>query len=169
MRTPETLARFFGRLRHGGRPLAVPGCFAMVAIAVTIGVTTPSHAITGTVRVTVAKAAFVVGTGGGRGTLTFRHRNYPFVVQGLSLGVAAGASINKLVGRADYINELSDFSGTYSGVGAGGALAGGVGGVQLRNNKGVVITLQGPKGGLEASANITKVVITLDQMHSTPD
>jgi hypothetical protein len=36
--------------------------------------------------VTVAKAGFVVGAGGGRGVLTFRHRNDPFTVQGLSLG-----------------------------------------------------------------------------------
>ena len=54
-------------------------------------------------------------------------------------------------------------------VGAGGALVGGVGGVQLRNANGVTITLRGLKGGVEASANITKVVITLDQSRSTPD
>jgi hypothetical protein len=142
---------------------------ALTALAAAIGVTTPSHANTGTVRVTVAKAGFIVGAGGGRGTLSFRHRLYPFTVQGLSLGLTAGASINKLVGRADNINELGDFSGTYSVIGAGGALAGGVGGVQLKNDKGVVITLQGPKVGLEASANVTRVVITLDQTRSTPD
>jgi hypothetical protein len=140
-----------------------------MALALAVGVAAPSHAITGTVRVTVAKAGFIVGAGGGRGTLTFRHRNYPFTVQGLSLGLTAGASINKLVGRADYINELSDFAGTYSVVGAGGALIGGVGGAQLKNDKGVVITLQGPKGGLEVSANVTKVVITLDQTGSSPN
>jgi hypothetical protein len=142
---------------------------ALMALAVAMGITTPSHAITGTVRVTVAKAGFIVGAGGGRGTLSFRHRLYAFTIQGLSLGLTAGASINKLVGRADYINELGDFAGTYSAVGAGGALAGGVGGVQLRNDKGVIITLQGAKGGLEVSANVTKVVITLDQTRSTPD
>jgi len=142
---------------------------ALTVFVAAIGVTTSSHAITGTVRVTVAKAGFIVGAGGGRGTLSFRHRLYPFTVQGLSLGLTAGASINKLIGRADYINELGDFSGTYSVVGAGGALVGGAGGVQLRNSKGVVITLQGPKGGLEASANVAKVVITLDQTSSTPD
>jgi hypothetical protein len=142
---------------------------AAAALAASIGLATPSDAITGAVRVTVAKAGFIVGAGGGKGILTFRHRNYPFTVQGLSLGLTAGASVNKLVGRADYINELSDFSGTYSVVGAGGALMGGVGGVQLRNAKGVTITLQGPKAGMEISANITKVVITLDQSHSTPD
>ena len=101
--------------------------------------------------------------------LTFRHRNYPFTVQGLSLGLTAGASLNKLVGRADDINELGDFAGTYSVVGAGAALFGGVGGVRLKNDKGVIITLQGPKGGLEVSANVTKVVITLDPTRSTPD
>jgi hypothetical protein len=142
---------------------------AVMALALAVGVAAPSHAITGTVRVTVAKAGFIVGAGGGRGTLTFRHRNYPFTVQGLSLGLTAGASINKLVGRADYINELSDFAGTYSVVGAGGALIGGVGGAQLKNDKGVVITLQGPKGGLEVSANVTNVVITLDQTGSSPN
>jgi hypothetical protein len=142
---------------------------AAITVVAAVGVAVPSHAITGTVRVTVAKAGFIVGAGGGRGILTFRHRNYPFTVQGLSLGLTAGASINKLFGRADYINELSDFAGTYSAVGAGGAVAGGVGGVQLRNAKGVTITLQGAKGGVEVSANITKVVITLDQSRSTPD
>ena len=142
---------------------------ALMALVAAIGITRPSHAITGTVRVTVAKAGFIVGAGGGRGSLTFRHRLYPFTVQGLSVGLTAGASINKLVGRADYINELSDFAGTYSVIGAGGALIGGVGGVQLRNDKGVIITLQGPKGGLEVSANITKVVIILNQTGSSPN
>jgi hypothetical protein len=142
---------------------------AWLTLAVVVGMAAPSHATTGTVRVTVAKAGFIVGAGGGKGVLTFRHRNYRFTVQGLSLGLTAGASINKLVGRADYINNLSDFSGAYSALGAGGALVGGVGGLQLRNGKGVTITLQGPKGGFEVSANITKVVITLDQTRSTPD
>jgi hypothetical protein len=141
----------------------------VTALAMAVGAATPSHAITGTVRVTVAKAGFFVGAGGGRGTLSFRHRLYPFTVQGLSVGLTAGASINKLVGRADYINELGDFAGTYSVVGAGVALTGGVGGVQLRNGKGVVITLQGPKAGLEVSANVTKVVIVLDQTRSSPN
>jgi hypothetical protein len=127
-------------------------CFTPVAIAATL-----------------AKAGFIVGGGGGRGVLTFRHRNYPFTVQGLSLGFTAGASVNKLTGRAEYINELRDFTGAYSVVGAGAALFGGVGGVQLKNDKGVVITLQGPKTGVEVSANVTKVVITLDPSRSTPD
>jgi hypothetical protein len=142
---------------------------AAIALAAWIGLSTSSHAITGAVRVTMVKAGLVVGAGAGRGTLTFRHRNYPFTVQGLSLGVTAGASISKLVGRAAYINELSDFSGTYTVVGGGAALIGGVSGVQLKNDKGVIITLQGAKAGLELAANISTVLITLDPSRSTPD
>ena len=145
------------------------GWSAIIALAVSIGLAAPSMAITGIVRVTVAKAGVVVGAGGGRGTLSFRHRIYPFTVQGLSLGVTAGASLNKYTGRADYINELSDFSGSYSVVGGGAVVVGGVAVVQLKNDKGVIITLQGAKGGLEVSANITRVVITLDESRSTPD
>jgi hypothetical protein len=145
------------------------GWIGLTVLVASIGVATPSMAITGTVRVTVAKAGFIVGGGGGRGVLTFGHRNYRFAVQGLSLGFTAGASVNKLVGRAEYMNELRDFTRSYSVVGAGAALFGGIGGVQLKNDKGVIITLQGPKGGLEVSANVTKVVITLDPSRSTPD
>lgn len=142
---------------------------ALTVLALSVGFAPPSRAITGAVRVTMVKAGFAVGAGGGRGVLTFRHRNYEFTVQGLSVGITAGASINKLVGRADHIDKLSDFAGTYSVVGAGVALIGGVGGVQLRNDKGVTITLQGPRAGLELAANVSKVVITLDESRSTPN
>ena len=143
--------------------------FAMVALLASTAFATPSHAISGSVRVSIAKAGLVVGAGAGRGTLSFRHRKYAFTVRGLSLGATAGASLNRLVGRADYMNELSDFSGSYTVVGGGGALLGGVSAVQLKNDKGVIITLQGPKAGLELAANISTVVITLDSSRSTPD
>jgi hypothetical protein len=141
----------------------------LMVMAAFVGIATPSHAINGAVRLTVVKAGFGFGAGGGRGVLTFRHRDYPFTIHGVSVGITAGASISKLVGRADYINELSDFAGTYTVVGAGAALVGGVGGVQLKNDKGVIMTLQGAKAGLELAANISTVVITLDESHSTPN
>jgi hypothetical protein len=142
---------------------------ALLMLVVSVVIATPSHAVTGAVRVTVAKAGLVVGAGAGRGTLTLRHRAYPFTVQGLSLGFTAGASVSKLHGRADYINELIDFAGYYTVVGGGAALVGGVGGVQLKNDKGVIITLVGIKAGVELAANIGSVVIVLDHSRSTPD
>jgi len=109
----------------------------------------------GSVRVVFTKVGLIGGgAGAGQGVLTYRGREYPFRVSGLSLGIAAGASTNRLVGRVSYLQDLRDFPGIYDAVGVGGALAGGVSGVQLKNANGVMIALQGVKLGLEASANL---------------
>ena len=115
----------------------------------------------GYVRVKFVKAGVMVGAGGGSGVLTYRGRDYPFRVSGLSLGLTAGASVSRLEGWASGIRQMSDFAGTYSAVGAGGSLVGGVGGVHLRNERGVTIALQGPKAGMEFAANISGIKISL--------
>lgn len=115
----------------------------------------------GYVRVKLVKAGLMVGAGGGSGVLTYRGRNYRFGVSGLSLGVTAGASVSRLEGWASGIRQLSDFAGTYSSVGGGGAFVGGAGGVHLANRKGVRIDLQGPKAGMEFAANLSEVRISL--------
>jgi succinate dehydrogenase/fumarate reductase flavoprotein subunit len=134
---------------------------ALLTLALSIGVVTPSHAASGIVRVTIAKSGFVVSAGGGKGVLTFRHHDYPFTVQGISLGLTAGASLSEMVGWASHLNELSDFSGTYSVIGARN-----VRGIRFRNAKGVIITFVDPRGSLEVG-NFTKVVVALDQSRST--
>jgi hypothetical protein len=115
----------------------------------------------GYVRVKFVKASLMVGAGGGTGVLTYRGRNYPFRVSGLSLGVTAGGSASRLEGWASGIKQVSDFAGTYSSVGAGGALVGGAGGVRLGNEKGVVIVLRGPKAGMEFAANVSRIAISM--------
>jgi hypothetical protein len=127
-----------------------------------VAASTPSQAETGSVRVVFTKAGFIVGVGGGRGVLTFRGRNYPFTVSGMSLGATIGASTNKLVGRALNMHAPGDLAGAYSAIGAGGALAGGAGGVQLQNAKGVILQLQGVKVGVELSASVGGVEITME-------
>jgi len=119
----------------------------------------PSQAITGDVQVVVVKAGLIAGAGAGRGILTFRGRDYRFRIVGLSLGFTVGTSINKLIGHVSYLHDVGDFPGTYTAVGGGGALLGGAGGVQLKNDKGVMISLRGIKAGLELSANLTGVQI----------
>jgi hypothetical protein len=94
--------------------------------------------------------------------LTFEGREHPFRVYGLSAGVTIGASITKLTGRASYLHQLSDFEGDYSSVGVGGALVGGGGGVQLKNDKGVIITLHGVRAGLEFAANLSGIRIAFE-------
>jgi len=122
----------------------------------------PSHAqASGQVRVRIVKAGLLIGGGAGSGVLTYRGRDYPFKVSGVSFGITAGATIGRLDGRASGIREVGDFAGTYSSVGGGAALVGGINGVHLRNDKGVTIALQGPKAGMEFAANISKITISM--------
>jgi hypothetical protein len=136
--------------------LAVIALFAVLLTATSSLAQAPGY-----VRVTFVKAALIAGAGGGHGVLTYRGRDYPFRVSGLSLGVTAGASVTRLEGRASGIRQVSDFAGTYSSVGGGGALVGGVGGVHLANEKGVTIDLQGLKAGMEFAANLSSIIISL--------
>lgn len=126
------------------------------------GMSSSVEAGTGSVRVVFTKAGFIVGVGSGRGVLTFRGHNYPFSVSGLGLGFTVGASTNQLVGRALNLRSPGDIAGSYSAVGAGGALVGGVAGVQLQNARGVILQLSGGKVGIEVSAAVSGVQITME-------
>jgi hypothetical protein len=132
---------------------------AVIALfAVIVPVTSSLAQAPGYVRVKFVKAGLMVGAGGGSGVLRYRGRDYPFRVSGLSVGLIAGGSVSHLEGRASGIRQVSDFAGTYSSVGAGGAF---VGGVRLGNEKGVVIALRGPRAGMEFAANNGKISISL--------
>jgi hypothetical protein len=135
---------------------------AALVLVVCIGLATPSHAQPpGYVRVAFAKAGLIAGAGAGRGVLTYRGRDYPFRVSGSSLGVTVGASILRFTGRVTGQRDVKDFSGTYDATGGGGARIGGLGGVQLSNGKGVLITLQGVEAGMEFAANRSTIRISL--------
>jgi hypothetical protein len=135
--------------------LAVITLFAVVLPAASSLAQAPGY-----VRLKFVKAGVMVGAGGGSGVLTYRGRDYPFRVSGLSLGVTAGVSVSRLQGWASGIRQVSDFAGTYSSVG-GSAFVGGVRGVQLGNENGVRLALRGPKAGMEFAANLSKISIPL--------
>jgi len=134
---------------------------AIMLLALIVPVTPSLAQAPGYVRVKLAKAALVMGAGGGTGVLTYRGRDYPFRVSGLSVGLAAGASVSRLEGWASGIKEVGDFAGTYNSIGGGGAFVGGAGGVQLGNEKGVRIALRGGRAGMEFAGNVSQIVISL--------
>ena len=137
---------------------------ALIALLGMLGVMvagTPSRAETGQVAVVFTKGGFIVGVGGGEGVLVFRGKRYPFTVSGMSLGFTIGASTAKFVGRALNLRGPASIEGTYSAIGAGGALAAGAGGVQLQNANGVILQLSGPRVGVEVSAAVAGVTIRL--------
>ena len=135
----------------------------VLGLLVSAGFTSASQAETGYVSVVFTKGGFIVGVGGGQGVLTFRGRHYPFKVSGASIGATIGASTSKLTGRALNLRSPGDLAGTYSTIGAGGAFAAGAGGVQLQNGNGVILQLSGAKVGLELSASVAGVTISMGQ------
>lgn len=134
---------------------------ALLGFLASAGFSSPSLAETGSVVVVFTKGGFIVGVGGGEGVLMYRGKRYPFTVSGMSLGATIGASTTKFVGRAINLRGPGSIEGTYSAIGAGGALAGGAGGVQLQNGNGVILQLSGPKVGVELSAAVAGVTIRL--------
>ena len=144
--------------KHGVRILQA----AVLALLLSLTATRSSQAETGAVRVVFTKGGFIVGVGGGRGVLTFRGHHYPFRVSGMSFGATIGASTTDLVGRALNMHSPGDIAGNYGAIGAGSALAAGAGGVQLQNEKGVILQLHGVKVGVELSAAVGGVQIALE-------
>jgi len=142
---------------HGMRILG-----AVLVVMVACGIAWPARADTGAVRVVFTKGGFIVGVGSGRGVLVFKGHRYPFRVGGMSVGFTIGASTTQLQGHALNLRSAADIQGTYGTIGAGGALAAGAGGVQLQNEKGVILQLAGGKVGVELSAAVGGVTVTLE-------
>ena len=134
---------------------------AALVLLLACGVVSSSRAATGEVSLVFTKGGFVVGVGSGHGVLEFRGQRYPFEVSGLSVGFTMGASTTRLVGRAINLRTPDDFAGHYGLIGAGGALAGGIGGVRLRNHRGVILELAGGKVGAELSVAVGGVTVAL--------
>ena len=119
-----------------------------------------SYAETGSVSMRISKVGFIVGVGGGSGTLTFKGKQYRLSIGGVSAGTIGVASMN-LVGRATNLRTAADIAGSYSVASAGLAVAGGAKVATLQNAKGVVLQLQGRQVGFEASLAVSGLTISL--------
>ena len=118
---------------------------------------------TGSIRAVFTSGGFIIGVGGGNGVLTFRGHRYPFRVSGMSFGATIGASTTELVGRALHLRSPGDLAGTYSAIGAGRSAG------RLRRRwrraaklaRGVVLELHGVRVGVQVSAAVGGVTITM--------
>jgi hypothetical protein len=119
-----------------------------------------ARAETGIVQISGGSAGFIVGVGGGQGTLRFRGKTYPLSVGGMSIGTI-GVAQSDLVGRAYHLRRPSDIAGTYTSVGAGIAVAGGGRVSKLQNANGVVLELRGRQVGLQLSAGLGGLTLAM--------
>ena len=134
---------------------------AAALVMVGMGAATPSHAqTTGTVHLNIVKAGFIVGLGGGSGTLYYNGRAYRLSVGGIGVGSLGIAAVS-LRGTASNLHHPFDIAGTYGAAGAGATFVGGGQVATLQNARGVVLTLQGPQVGFQLSLGLGGMTIAL--------
>ena len=137
------------------------GMIAAATAALLLALPTAADAqSTGSVRFRVTSGGFIIGGGGGTGVLNFRGKTYPLNVSGLGVGTV-GVSSADLVGTASGLRSAQDIVGTYSGAGAGVAVAGGARAITLQNSNGVVLRLQGRQAGFSANLGVGGATVTM--------
>ncbi len=101
-----------------------------------------------------------IGYSWGSGTLTYQGKDYPFSVDGLSVGAVGAASVDAS-GEVYHLKKLEDFNGTYTAATASATLGGGAGGTAMQNQAGVVIKLVSTTQGLDLKLAASGVKISL--------
>jgi len=99
-------------------------------------------------KLTIESRSIAAGIGitWGDGKLNFKGKEYPFSIDGLTL-VDFGISKASAAGEVYNLTDPAKLAGTYVAAEAGIVLAGGMGGMVLRNQDGVVIHLRSVSRG----------------------
>ncbi len=121
---------------------------AFLLLAVTPGVAQGPYYPVGSISVDMTSVAAGVGASWGSGVLRFKGQTHLFKIDGLSVGNVGISSINA-VGNVYNMTSLSQFSGNYAAVGAGITLAGGVAGLKMQNQSGVIINVYAVQQGVQ--------------------
>jgi hypothetical protein len=89
-----------------------------------------------------------IGARFGEGTLLVAGQEHPFKVTGMSIG-DFGISRIAAAGNVENLGNVSDFEGHYLAVEAGAAAGVGASAITMRNENGVVVTLQSEVKGVQ--------------------
>jgi len=131
-----------------------------IAVAMTMSVSTQSYAQSGTVRLHIVKAGFILGLGGGNGFLWYHGHRYRLGIGGVGVGSLGIAAVD-LVGTAHNLHNPADIAGTYGAAGAGATFVGGAAVARLQNEKGVVLEVHGAQAGFQVSLGLAGMTISL--------
>jgi len=126
----------------------------------TLAATTPSQAQTCSIRLHIVKAGFIVGAGGGTGTLVCHGRAFRLSVGGIGLG-SLGIAAADLAGTASNVRNPANVAGTYGAAGAGVTFVGGGQVATLQNQNGVVLHLAGGQIGFQVSLGLAGMTIAM--------
>ena len=133
--------------------------FLAMAVATT-AVAAEKVAPSAKVSIESTSIAAGIGVSWGDGKLSFKGKDYPFAIDGLSL-VDWGISKASAVGDVYNLTDVSKLAGNYVAGEAGFALAGRMGGMVLRNQNGVVIHLRSVSQGAKLQLGTSGLKITM--------
>ncbi len=121
---------------------------ALLLVTVTPGVAQSPYYAVGSVSIDMTSVGAGVGFSTGSGVLRFKGHRYLFRIEGLSVGNVGVSSISA-VGNVYNMVDVSQFPGNYAAAGAGISLAGGVAGLTMQNQRGVIINLYAVQQGVQ--------------------
>jgi hypothetical protein len=136
------------------------GLFLFVAVFATTAISGESAKPSGKVSISSRSIAAGIGVTWGDGKLTFKGKDYPFSIDGLSL-VDWGISKATATGDVYNLTDVAKFAGTYVAAEAGLTLAGGMGGMVLRNADGVVLHLRSTSRGARLQLGTSGLTIKM--------
>ena len=115
-----------------------------------------------TLKLSQGQVAVGIGWSWGGGVLTYKGKDYPFKVDGLSVG-DVGITRAEAVGNVYHLKKMSDFNGTYTSAAAEGTVGGGAGASTMKNQNGVVINLTSTTRGINFKLAAQGVKFTLEK------
>ena len=133
---------------------------ALAVVALVAGTALAQEKPDATLVFTESSVAVGIGYTWGGGTLTYNGKDYPFKIEGLSVG-AVGASSVTATGDVYNLKTLDDFNGNYAAATAQATVGGGAGATAMQNQKSVVIKIVSTTQGLDFKFAADGVKITL--------
>jgi hypothetical protein len=128
-----------------------------LVVALTTGFTQAAKHHSGpdaTLRLSTGGFALGIGVSWGSGTLTYRGKDYPVKVKGLSIG-RVGVTSSSAFGEVFNLKHLQDFNGHYNVGGAGTrgvTLGAGKTGTIMSNQAGVIVRISSTQNGIAVNA-----------------
>jgi hypothetical protein len=134
--------------------------FFLVMAAATTAVAAEKATPSGKVTMQSTSIAAGIGVTWGDGKLTFKGKDYPFSIEGLTL-VDWGISKAQAEGDVYNLTDPAKLGGTYLAAEAGLTLAGGMGGMVLRNQDNVVLHLRSVSQGARLQLGTSGLTIKM--------
>lgn len=136
--------------------------FLFVAAFATTVMSGESTSPSGRVSISSRSIAAGIGVTWGDGKLSFKGKDYPFSIDGLSL-VDWGISRATANGEVYNLTDVAKFAGTYVAAEAGLTLAGGMSGMILRNSDGVIMRIHSTSRGARLQLGTSGLTIRMKQ------